>query len=82
VSTPAPRSIRARFYTLDVFTDRAFGGNPLAVFPDATKIPESALQSIALELNLSETVFVYPPADAKHTRRARIFTPVYEMPFA
>jgi trans-2,3-dihydro-3-hydroxyanthranilate isomerase len=74
--------MRARFYTLDVFTDRPFGGNPLAVFPDATKIPEAALQSIALELNLSETVFVYPPADPKHTRRVRIFTPVYEMPFA
>ncbi|MDB4911138.1 MAG: Phenazine biosynthesis protein PhzF family protein [Gemmatimonadetes bacterium] len=82
MSTPAPRSLRARFYTLDVFTDRPFGGNPLAVFPDATKIPEAALQSIALELNLSETVFVYPPADPKHTRRVRIFTPVYEMPFA
>ncbi len=74
--------MRARFYTLDVFTDRIFGGNPLAVFPDATKIPESALQSIALELNLSETVFVYPPTDPKHTRRVRIFTPVFEMPFA
>jgi trans-2,3-dihydro-3-hydroxyanthranilate isomerase len=74
--------MRARFYTLDVFTDKIFGGNPLAVFPDAAKIPESALQSIALELNLSETVFVYPPADAKHTRRVRIFTPVCEMPFA
>ena len=74
--------MRARFHTLDVFTDRAFGGNPLAVFPDATKIPEAALQSIALELNLSETVFVYPPEDAKHTRRVRIFTPVFEMPFA
>ena len=74
--------MRARFYTLDVFTDRTFGGNPLAFFPDATKIPESALQSIALELNLSETVFVYPPVDPKHTRRVRIFTPVYEMPFA
>jgi trans-2,3-dihydro-3-hydroxyanthranilate isomerase len=74
--------MRARFYTLDVFTDRTFGGNPLAVFVDATKIPESALQCIALELNLSETVFVYPPVDPKHTRRVRIFTPVYEMPFA
>jgi trans-2,3-dihydro-3-hydroxyanthranilate isomerase len=82
VASPASRSIRARFYTLDVFTDRPFGGNPLAVFPDAAKIPEAALQSIALELNLSETVFVYPPTDPKHTRRVRIFTPVYEMPFA
>lgn len=82
MATTAPRSMRARFYTLDVFTNRIFGGNPLAVFIDATAIPESALQSIALELNLSETVFVYPPADPKHTRRVRIFTPVYEMPFA
>ncbi|HEY7860134.1 MAG: PhzF family phenazine biosynthesis protein [Gemmatimonadales bacterium] len=82
MATTAPHSMRARFYTLDVFTDRTFGGNPLAVFPDATKIPEGALQSIALELNLSETVFVYPPEDPKHTRRVRIFTPVYEMPFA
>ena len=82
MAAPAPRSVRVRFYTLDVFTDQAFGGNPLAMFPDATKIPEEALQSIALEMNLSETVFVYPPTDPKHTRRARIFTPVYEMPFA
>jgi len=82
VATPTPRSMRARFYTLDVFTDKTFGGNPLAFFPDATKIPESALQSIALELNLSETVFVYPPVNPQHTRRVRIFTPVYEMPFA
>jgi len=82
VAAPAPRSVRARFYTLDVFTDQAFGGNPLAMFPDAAKIPEEVLQSIALEMNLSETVFVYPPTDPKHTRRARIFTPVYEMPFA
>ncbi|MBK5188838.1 MAG: PhzF family phenazine biosynthesis protein, partial [Gemmatimonadaceae bacterium] len=74
--------MRARFHTLDVFTDQPFGGNPLAVFLDAAKIPEEALQSIALEMNLSETVFVYPPADATHTRRVRIFTPVYEMPFA
>lgn len=82
MATTAPRSMRARFYTLDVFTDRIFGGNPLAVFPDATKIPDTALQSIALELNLSETVFVYPPTDPRHTRRVRIFTPVLEMPFA
>jgi trans-2,3-dihydro-3-hydroxyanthranilate isomerase len=82
VATTAPRSMRARFYTLDVFTNRIFGGNPLAVFIDATAIPEAALQSIALEMNLSETVFVYPPTDPKHTRRVRIFTPVYEMPFA
>jgi trans-2,3-dihydro-3-hydroxyanthranilate isomerase len=74
--------MRARFYTVDVFTDRIFGGNPLAVFPDAGKLPDEMLQSIALELNLSETVFVYPPADAAHTRRVRIFTPAAELPFA
>lgn len=82
MTTTVPRSVRARYHTLDVFTDRAFGGNPLAFFPDATRIPEEALQSIALEMNLSETVFVYPPRDPKHTRRVRIFTPVLEIPFA
>ena len=82
MATTPPRSTRARFYTLDVFTDRVFGGNPLAMFPDATTIPEAALQSIALEMNLSETVFVYPPTDPNHSRRVRIFTPVVEIPFA
>ncbi len=82
MATPPAGTVRTRFYTLDVFTDRAFGGNPLAMFPDATKIPEEALQSIALEMNLSETVFVYPPRDPKHSRRVRIFTPVCELPFA
>ncbi|MGH7624737.1 MAG: PhzF family phenazine biosynthesis protein [Gemmatimonadaceae bacterium] len=71
-----------RFFTADVFTDRRFGGNPLAVFPDAAPIPENALSSIAREFNLSETVFMYPPADAKNTRRLRIFTPAAEIPFA
>jgi trans-2,3-dihydro-3-hydroxyanthranilate isomerase len=74
--------MRARFYTCDVFTDRIFGGNPLAVFPDAGKIPDESLQSIALELNLSETIFVYPPANPAHMRRVRIFTPTAELPFA
>ncbi|HXY29475.1 MAG TPA: PhzF family phenazine biosynthesis protein [Gemmatimonadaceae bacterium] len=72
----------ARFYTADVFTNRRFGGNQLAVFPDASGIPESALPDIAREFNLSETVFVYPPDDPRHTRRLRIFTPVTELPFA
>ncbi|HEX5409222.1 MAG TPA: PhzF family phenazine biosynthesis protein [Gemmatimonadaceae bacterium] len=71
-----------RFFTADVFTDRRFGGNPLAVFPDAASIPEHALSGIAREFNLSETVFIYPPADAKNTRRLRIFTPAEEIPFA
>ena len=78
---PSPEP-RARFITADVFTNTIFGGNPLAVFPDATGIPESALGSIAKEFNLSETVFIYPPQDPAHTRRLRIFTPAEELPFA
>ena len=74
--------MRARFYTCDVFTNELFGGNPLAVFPDATGIPEDSLQRIAREFNLSETVFVYPPERPEHTKRLRIFTPAAELPFA
>jgi trans-2,3-dihydro-3-hydroxyanthranilate isomerase len=74
--------MRARFYTCDVFTNQLFGGNPLAVFPDATGIPEGSLQRIAREFNLSETVFVYPPERSEHTKRLRIFTPAAELPFA
>jgi trans-2,3-dihydro-3-hydroxyanthranilate isomerase len=71
-----------RYLTLDVFTDRPFGGNQLAVFPDATGIPEDLLLPITREFNFSEVTFVYPAADAHHTRRVRIFTPDKEMPFA
>jgi PhzF family phenazine biosynthesis protein len=74
--------VRARYVTADVFTDKAFGGNPLAVFPDATQIPEAHLLSIAREFNYSETTFVFPPSDARHARRFRIFTPAGEIPFA
>ena len=70
------------FTTCDVFTSQLFGGNPLAVFPDARGIPESALLPIAREFNLSETVFVYPAERSEHTRRLRIFTPAAEIPFA
>jgi len=80
VSTP--RGTRHRFLTADVFTNRPFAGNQLAVFPDAAGIPDEHLQAIAREFNLSETVFVYPPADKRHTRRLRIFTPAEELPFA
>ncbi len=66
----------------DVFTDSAFGGNPLAIVTDAQDLPEAQLQPIAREFNLSETVFLYPPADPAHTARARIFTPMSELPFA
>ncbi len=71
-----------RYLTLDVFTDSMFGGNQLAVFPDATGIPEDLLLPITREFNFSEVTFCYPASDAAHTRRVRIFTPGEEMPFA
>jgi trans-2,3-dihydro-3-hydroxyanthranilate isomerase len=70
------------FLTLDVFTRDRFGGNPLAVIPDARAVPDRLLPALAREFNLSETVFVYPPRDPAHTRRVRIFTPHAELPFA
>jgi trans-2,3-dihydro-3-hydroxyanthranilate isomerase len=71
-----------RYTTLDVFTDRPFGGNPLAVFCDQPEIPTDRMQAIACELNLSETVFIVPPRDRRALRRLRIFTPAREMQFA
>jgi trans-2,3-dihydro-3-hydroxyanthranilate isomerase len=71
-----------RFVTADVFTDRAFGGNPLAVFPDGRGLSPAEMQAIAREFNLSETVFVLPAERPEHTRRLRIFTPAAELPFA
>jgi trans-2,3-dihydro-3-hydroxyanthranilate isomerase len=71
-----------KFCTLDVFTDHRFGGNPLAVFTDVPELPTDFMQSIARELNLSETVFIVKPRDAHATRRLRIFTPFRELPFA
>jgi trans-2,3-dihydro-3-hydroxyanthranilate isomerase len=71
-----------RFVTLDVFTANAFGGNQLAVFPDASGIPEDALIQITREFNYAETTFCYPPANPAHTKRVRIFTPGHEVPFA
>ncbi|CAN5665500.1 PhzF family phenazine biosynthesis protein [soil metagenome] len=70
------------FVTLDVFTDRRFGGNPLAVFPDATGLSDGEMQSLAAEFNLSETTFVLPPTDPSNTARVRIFNRTSEMPFA
>lgn len=70
------------FAVYDVFTDKAFGGNQLAIILDATKVPEEQLQRIAREFNFSETTFVYPPEDPAHTARVRIFTPTMEIPFA
>src|SRR3954464_14241907 len=74
--------MRARFVTADVFTDRTFGGNQLAVFPDASAIPVDLMQPIAREFNFSETTFVLPPDDRANTARVRIFTPGGELPFA
>jgi len=74
--------VRHRFHTVDVFTDRAFGGNPLAVFPDGRGLAAETMQAIARELNLSETTFVLPAETPDGTRRVRIFTPTAELPFA
>jgi trans-2,3-dihydro-3-hydroxyanthranilate isomerase len=70
------------FVTVDVFTDRRFGGNPLAVFPDARGLSDADMQSLAAEFNLSETTFVLPPANPANTARVRIFNRTAEMPFA
>jgi trans-2,3-dihydro-3-hydroxyanthranilate isomerase len=70
------------FYTADVFTSEIFGGNQVAVFPDAGALDTPLMQTIARELNLSETVFVFPPQQPTHTRQLRIFTPGTELPFA
>ena len=71
-----------RFIQLDVFTDRAFCGNPLAVFPEAEGISDEHMLKIAREMNLSETVFVLKPESDQVLRRLRIFTPMRELPFA
>lgn len=71
-----------RFFTLDVFTDRALAGNPLAVVLDAQGLGDGGMQAIAREFNLSETVFVLPPEDPHQRARLRIFTPARELPFA
>jgi trans-2,3-dihydro-3-hydroxyanthranilate isomerase len=73
---------RFSFVTVDVFTDRRFGGNPLAVFTDAEGMSDSDMQALAAEFNLSETTFVLPPADPANTARVRIFSRKAEMPFA
>ena len=70
------------FVTVDVFTDRRFGGNPLAVFPDAGGLSDGEMQSLAAEFNLSETTFVLPADDPSNTARVRIFNRTSEMPFA
>ena len=70
------------FVTVDVFTDRKFGGNPLAVISDGRALTGAQMQAIAGEFNLAETTFVLPPQDRAHTAQVRIFTPRAELPFA
>lgn len=70
------------FHTLDVFTDRRYAGNPLAVVLGADGLSDAQMQTIAREFNLSETIFVMAPRDAAHTARVRIFFPTAEIPFA
>lgn len=74
-------SVKYSFFTCDVFTRERFGGNPLAVLPDAGGLSGRQMQQIAREFNYSETTFVLPPEQG-HTRRVRIFTPAREVPFA
>lgn len=71
-----------RFIQVDVFTDRPFGGNPLAVFPEAEGLTSEEMQCLAREMNLSETTFVLPPQAAGSDFKVRIFTPAKELPFA
>jgi trans-2,3-dihydro-3-hydroxyanthranilate isomerase len=71
-----------RYVTADVFASEVFGGNPLAVFPQAQGLDDRRMQLVAREMNLSETAFVLPPSSAAATRALRIFTPRTELPFA
>ena len=73
--------MRYGYYICDVFTGTRFGGNQLAVLPDAAGLSDRQMQQIAREFNFSETTFVLP-AEAGHTRKVRIFTPTAELPFA
>jgi trans-2,3-dihydro-3-hydroxyanthranilate isomerase len=74
--------MRRRFVTLDVFTEKRFAGNPLAVVLEPDGLDTPAMQAIAREFNLSETVFVFPAADKQNRASLRIFTPGRELPFA
>jgi trans-2,3-dihydro-3-hydroxyanthranilate isomerase len=73
--------MRYRYYLCDTFTDTRFGGNQLAILPEAAGLSDERMQSIAREFNLPVTTFVFPP-ETGHTRKVRIFTPTTEVPFA
>ena len=70
------------YETVDVFTDRRFAGNPLAIVPDARGLSSAEMQTIAREFNYAETSFVLPPQNPANSAHVRIFTPEEEMPFA
>jgi len=70
------------FYTVDVFSNKIFGGNPLAVFTNTDNISDDLMQSIASEINYSETVFIQKPKNKDNTAKVKIFTPKNELPFA
>ena len=70
------------FYTVDVFSNKIFGGNPLAIFTNTDDISSDLMQSIASEVNYSETVFIQKPKNKDNTAKVKIFTPKNELPFA
>jgi len=74
-------TMRYRYFICDVFTDIRFGGNQLAVLPEASGLSDGQMQQIAREFNFAESTFVLPP-ERGQTRRVRIFTPAREVPFA
>src|SRR5207245_9764172 len=74
--------VKREYAIVDVFTERALAGNPLAVFRDGSGIGAGTMQAIAKELHLSGTTFVLPPGAKEADRRVRIFTPDNELPFA
>jgi trans-2,3-dihydro-3-hydroxyanthranilate isomerase len=74
--------VKRAYHVLDVFTDKPLSGNPLAVVHDSAGLDGEAMQTIAREFNLSETVFILPPENPAHTAMVRIFTPSSELPFA
>src|SRR3954449_10963646 len=84
VSAPSlePAVPRFPYETVDVCTDRPFGGNPLAVFTDARGLSDAQMQALAAEMNYSETTFVLPADDPANDARVRIFHRTAEMPFA
>src|SRR5215217_8576495 len=74
--------MQRRYITVDVFTNKAFGGNLLAVVLDAGGLSTAQMQAIATEFNFSETTFVLPPQNPAHDAQVRIFTVRHEIPFA